>query len=1029
MAGHNLDDNRQRSSDVECDRSLEFAKMFLSEALVRGLTRNSFIHPSPIQARAIPLGRLGLDLLVQAKSGTGKTLVFSVLIVETHNPDCTFPQALILVPTREIAVQIEKVLNKIAYSVPNFKARSFIGGMDISQDRKNLQGCSTVVGTPGRINHLIKTNVLNTRMIKLLVLDEADSLISGTLKPELNQIITALPKERQTIVCSATYYKNRDKDLLRYMNDKYIGVTPKKEAPILHGIRQFVRELPEAKDNIKETMGKIEELNRILKKVPYSQCLIFANTQTKAETYGSYLNRAGWPTEVIRGGMEQRVRLKTVENLREFRCRILTATDVISRGIDAENVNLVINVDVPKDNSIYLHRIGRGGRFGTQAIAITLISSGKDMEKFRKILNDIGGTDMFVYHLPSEKVEEIWNFEEYGDKYGKLYASKLEQQIRDSGADRAFLEAIEEVDSKTELDRKSNEMLTDSLDEIKAVDSTPDADSIEQMADKKAIEKPGSDDEGKEEEVERIICLSNPDIIEGANILDSTSEKLPEETIGSADKGSNDKPNLAEELDETRQTIPDSTVAEPKSTSSESVDQMFMAAMEEVRSEFTEQDKNEIDTVDHKVAEAINQLTFDEPETTSQEVNAEKSLGNIKSQESVDEVILAAIEQLEFEDSSDKKPAENGAIDTDAMFLAAMEQIDLEDANEEDIVPQVKEPESPSPDLSCSTPESCYTTDSSFSSNATKKVEVGSNFTTPNSRVHEIRGAAPPHQVSSSTSDTSSEVSHLSDPIVPAEQNCMPLEVNNDALFAKIMEQKELEADHQHRPFQFSIDGCSLEVHDDPLSERDINSRKGSVPDVVPSGITMDPSRLQNRPPSSMEGGEITFEFNSNTCGSNHGSVFEHDEEEEEEVHVQPDQRTKRIRFQQDDHSLEHQPSPDSSQQQLQPPAMAGDQDLPPANPEADDASSYSSEYDSESSNSSFVDPREWEAELEQNPESVAASSSTHGRVKAKTNKRTKNATNRYHRMYATWTDHYWNQMTMIRDYARFAVYSGRQDD
>lgn len=136
MAGHDLNDQRQRTEDVEFDRSILFSKMFLSEPVVHGLTRNKFIHPSPIQARAIPLGKLGLDLLVQAKSGTGKTLVFAVLIAETHNPDITFPQSLTIVPTREIAVQIENVMNKIGYSIPNFRARSFIGGLDVSQDRK-----------------------------------------------------------------------------------------------------------------------------------------------------------------------------------------------------------------------------------------------------------------------------------------------------------------------------------------------------------------------------------------------------------------------------------------------------------------------------------------------------------------------------------------------------------------------------------------------------------------------------------------------------------------------------------------------------------------------------------------------------------------------------------------------------------------------------------------------------------------------------------------------------------------------------
>lgn len=1079
MAGHNLQDERPRTEDVEFDRSLRFDQMFLSEPVVRGLSRNNFVTPSPIQARAIPLGRLGLDLLVQAKSGTGKTLVFSVLILEAHNPDVPFPQSLTIVPTREIAVQIEKVLNRIAYSIANFRAQSFIGGLDVAQDRKNLQNCSAVVGTPGRVWHLIKSGLLNMSNIKILVLDEADSLISGTLQGDVDQIIKAVPKKRQTLVCSATFYKNRDRELLKYMNEQFIGVTPKKEVPVLHGIRQFVRELPEAKDNIKEMMAKINELNSIFKKLPFSQCLLFTNSQTKAESYSSQLTRIGWPTEVIRGGQEQRVRLKTVENLKQFRCRILSATDVIARGIDAENVNVVINIDVPVDNSVYLHRIGRAGRYGTQALAITLTAKAKDTERFRKILFDIGGNDMFVYQLPKEELEELWNFDDYrDDRYPKFYASKLEQEIRDSG-----LEPIAEVDSA--------ETLTDSLNRTPPSKTSIEADSIEQLQSAKPAPDPAVVEGEAEEQVERIIPMNGEEsaepMKETLTVSDEDAKKIgqsaavddlfmaameklelekdekvdenveqPKEVVENGEQGEKDLrdsrinqlfQDAMSKVDASATAETDDDKSPPKAV--DQVDKMFLAAMEKFDSEALESHQNQVPAKKEEQKEAV-------------EVN-----GGVEAKV-VDEMFLAAMRKID--EQGDENRVESVDLVANKLFLAAMDKLGFGDSDDEAIdLSKKKEISSEAMDKfdsdveslisasgrrdstsSCSTPESPYTSDSSFSSNATKKVEVGSNFTTPNSRVQEIRGAGPAHQISSSTSDNS-ELSQLSESggvCVPAEPNCLPLEVNNDALFAKIMEQKELEAEHQlQRPFQFSIDGCSLEVHDDPVSDRDINSRKGSVPDVVPSGITLDPSRLQNRPPSvlaaaaEIEQEAATFDLNSNTAGSNHGSVFEHDGDDEEAV-VPQENRPKRIRFQQQDGITLSNGSVDSLSLKSNSNLAQGEPDpdplaLPPiANATVDgtemaeDASSYSSEYDSQSSNSSFFNQRDehWEAAAAA-PEAASAAATAQAEDNKPTRQRrrpkvSKRATNAYHRTYAAWSNQYWNQMTMIRDYARFSVYA-----
>lgn len=463
------------------------------------------------------------------------------------------------------------------------------------------------------------------------------------------------------------------------------------------------------------------------------------------------------------------------------------------------------------------------------------------------------------------------------------------------------------------------------------------------------------------------------------------------------------------------------------------VDKLFLAAMEK----FDEDDQLEEvkpaleQQVNGIESEVVNEMFLAAMEKVDQDETANGSDEQQQQDAVADKLFLAAMDKLGFGDSDDK-PVDLSK--KKELSPAVMDKFDS-DGDSLDAASGRRDSTS-----SCSTPKSPCSSDSSFSSNATKKVEVGSNFTTPNSRVQEIRGAGPAHQISSSTSDNS-ELSQLSESggaggvCVPAESNCLPLEVNNDALFAKIMEQKELEAEHHlQRPFQFSIDGCSLEVHDDPISDRDINSRKGSVPDVVPSGITLDPSRLQNRPPSALAAAIEQDELATFDLNSNHGSVFEHDEGEE--AVVPQENRPKRIRFQ--DGSVSNGSGGDSLSMKSNSNRAQGEPDpdplaLPPIvdatvdGTEAnEDASSYSSEYDSESSNSSFFDQRDehWEAAAAA-ASSAAVQTDEHSlKVPTKRPKVSKRATGAYHRTYATWSNQYWNQMTMIRDYARFTAYA-----
>ncbi|KFB47002.1 AGAP005391-PA-like protein [Anopheles sinensis] len=940
MAGHNLSDEKVRTADVVLDSSLLFERMPLSDPVKQALARNNFIHPSPIQARAIPLARCDFDLLVQAKAGTGKTLVFAITIVESHDPEVGFPQSLTIVPTREIAVQVESVLNRIGAEVANFKARSFIGGMEISVDRKNLQNCSAVVGTPGRIRHLIKSNVLNTSYIRTLVMDEADTLLDASMRGDINKIVAALPDKRQTIVCSATFYNDRDRELLRYLNEKFIGVTPKREVPLLFGIKQFVRELPDEPDNIKDLLAKVGVLNEIFRQITFTQCVVFANTTAKAETYCTYLKKAGWPTEVINGAMEQRLRLKAIDDFRSFRSRVLIATNLIARGIDVENVNLVINADVPKDNATYLHRIGRAGRFGTRGIAITLVSGVKDMERFRRILHDIGGNEMFVLKFPRGPLEDIWQFESYGDRFEKLFASRMEQEIRDRDADQLFLKAMKMLDDTAQAVAGEPKQANGDQSGVGGGGEGVKLDD--------SLEKSTSDEEtvvevGMEENPNGCVTNGGAEVNGNGTSMDGLSVSMEKLSLDRGQPTNGGKARL-DSLNGNRKKRP-------------------------------EHDSNDEDD------DIGSEETDDDDDSSAPKPGPSGKIASGLKQKSSDlDEMLLMVASAGGDRGGLSTPVPDPGIPGECITIGTT-------PNGTAIVRATRvETES---DLESS---------SSLSTNVTEKVEVGSDFNASMSRLNQIPDPRF-RQVGSVDCSDLEHSSSSSDSESNGGADCPPFEANNDALFAKIMEQKELSVEQQEHAVQLhSIDGCSLEVHDDTISDRGL-SRKGTVPDVVPCGISLDPSRLHggNR---SILGGEIglrggggnggggnggsvgggggqddgegeEIELNSNTCGSNRGSIFE--EEEEVEDVIQANIPKRRIRFQQQD-SLEVNSNTVGSNvgSTPEPPEMLDqlDQQLPIIAIAADpiivdrahhhddmmeDASSYSS-YDSDGSNSSFFD-------------------------------------------------------------------------
>ncbi|KAJ8047400.1 putative ATP-dependent RNA helicase DDX20 [Holothuria leucospilota] len=382
---HSLQE-RRRTTDVLSSENInvDFASLLLSEPVQKGLTAAGFEKPSPIQLKALPLGRCGLDLIVQAKSGTGKTCVFSVIALESIITASSSLQVLVLAPTREIAVQIQNVIQAIGVAMEGLKCHTFIGGTIFGQDRQHLKKCHIAVGTPGRIKQLIEYEVLKTESVRMFVLDEADKLLDEKFQASVNWIYHQLPENKQMLALSATYPESLAQQLTNYMRDPtFVRLNPRDLT--LQGIKQFYKIVPGHQLPHKSFEIKADHLVTLLSQIAFNQCLIFSNFQSRAHNLCELLLEKGWPATYISGNQEQVDRMKAMAELKAYKCRILISTDLTSRGIDAENVNLIINLDVPADFKTYLHRIGRAGRFGTHGAAITLASEGQEVNLLKTV--------------------------------------------------------------------------------------------------------------------------------------------------------------------------------------------------------------------------------------------------------------------------------------------------------------------------------------------------------------------------------------------------------------------------------------------------------------------------------------------------------------------------------------------------------------------------------------------------------------------------------------------------------------------
>ena len=355
-----------------------FDDMPLHQNLLRGVYSHGFEKPSAIQQRAIVPMIRGGDIIAQAQSGTGKTGAFSIGLLQR----CEFRhknlQGLVLSPTRELAQQTHAVISSIGDYLAEGEpfCATFVGGTRVHDDLKKLQaGIIIAVGTPGRVADVIKRGAMRTENLKVLVLDEADEMLSQGFADQIYDIFKYLPKDVQVALFSATMPDDVLELTKKFMRSP-TRILVKRESLTLEGIKQFYVAVEED--------HKLETLMDLYESVSIAQSVIFANTRRKVDYIKDHLNKHNHTVAYMHAEMQRGEREKVMATFRSGSARVLVTTDLVARGIDVHHVNIVINYDLPGNKENYLHRIGRGGRYGRKGVAINFVSQ-RDVDLLREL--------------------------------------------------------------------------------------------------------------------------------------------------------------------------------------------------------------------------------------------------------------------------------------------------------------------------------------------------------------------------------------------------------------------------------------------------------------------------------------------------------------------------------------------------------------------------------------------------------------------------------------------------------------------
>jgi len=389
--------NRFKESRIEGSSTIRasgFGDFLLKEELMKAIVECGFEHPSEVQHACIPQAVLGTDILCQAKSGMGKTAVFVLACCQLVDLSEHVVRVLILCHTRELAYQIQHEFMRLGKHIAGLKISAVYGGSPVDKDKEILtKSCPHIlVGTPGRVLQLMRDNVLQVPQLTHFILDECDRCIDNLdLRRDIQQIFIRTPKKKQVMMFSATISSETREVCKKFMQTPH-EITVESEAKLtLHGLLQYYVKL--------EEKHKVKKLVNMLDSLEFNQVVVFVRNVKRALALDKILRDSKFPSmtlhELPKGHEDKATpgdvikandsRIERFQAFKEFRKRILIATDLFGRGMDVERVNIVINFDMPGDSDMYLHRVGRAGRFGTKGLAVTLVATDVDNEVLDKV--------------------------------------------------------------------------------------------------------------------------------------------------------------------------------------------------------------------------------------------------------------------------------------------------------------------------------------------------------------------------------------------------------------------------------------------------------------------------------------------------------------------------------------------------------------------------------------------------------------------------------------------------------------------
>ena len=427
-----------KENEVNDERKIRYDESGLDERIIRAVSEMGFEYMSPIQKAAIPVMIQGKDIIGQAQTGTGKTAAFGIPLLHQVDPNNKHLQAVVLCPTRELAMQAADDIRDFAKYMFGIKVLPVYGGQDISRQIRALSnGVQIVVGTPGRVMDHMRRHTMKMKDVKVLVLDEADEMLDMGFREDIETILQGMPQERQTALFSATMPEPILKITKTYQKSdaKYIKMTPKEIT--VAAIEQAYYRVPQ---KMKE-----EVLIRLMDFYNPSRSLIFCNTKKMVDQLAENLKGKGYLADGLHGDLSQNQRDTVMNLFRNGRINILIATDVAARGIDVSGVEAVFNYDIPEDIEYYVHRIGRTGRAGRSGMSFTLVG-GREMYKLREI-EKVCHTKIEERHVP--KAKEIT----------RVKSQKVFAEVIDIIENSDIAQALEFVNQKIEEGEYTAEQL------------------------------------------------------------------------------------------------------------------------------------------------------------------------------------------------------------------------------------------------------------------------------------------------------------------------------------------------------------------------------------------------------------------------------------------------------------------------------------------------------------------------------------------------------------------------------------------